>query len=99
MSAQRRAGRNQVIIELVRMRKEIERLINALTGDDNREFVKNLNDGVPVTVRSPRAGENLLTSEEIMDRYGLIDASMDGEVSRPFRERFGHLMVDSQEQR
>ena len=40
----KRAGRNQVLVELVRMRKEIERLINTLTGDDNREFVKNLNN-------------------------------------------------------
>lgn len=89
----KRAGRNQVLVELVRMRREIEQLINSLTGDDNREFVKNLNDGQPVTVRAPRAGENLLTSEEIMEKYGLIDASFDGEVSPEFRERFGHLMV------
>lgn len=99
MTVQRRAGRNEVIIELVRMRKDIERLINSLTGDDNREFVKNLNAGHPVTVRSPRAGENLLTSEQIANKYGLIDASFDGEISADFRKRFGHLMLESELQR
>jgi hypothetical protein len=97
---QRRANRNQVIIDLVRMRKEIERLINALTGDDNREFVKNLNDGQPVSVRAPRAGENLLNSEEIMAKYGLTNVEVTGSVSDEFVERFGHLMgLGSQQQR
>ena len=95
----KRAGRNQVLVELVRMRKEIERLINTLTGDDNREFVKSLNDGHPVTVKAPRAGENLLTSEEIIEKYGVSVEITTGEVSPDFLERFGHLMVDSQEQR
>jgi hypothetical protein len=98
--SQKRAGRNQVLVELVRMRKEIERLINSLTGDDNREFVKSLNDNQPVTVRSPRAGENLLTSEEIMEKYGLLDPSDDeGEYSSDFIERFGHHLIPSQAQR
>jgi hypothetical protein len=91
----KRAGRNQVLIELVRMRREIELLINSLTGDDNREFVKSLNDGHPVTVRSPRAGENLLSSDEIMEKFGLTDTDDDGELSADFIERFGHLIADA----
>jgi hypothetical protein len=90
----KKVGRNAVLVELVRMRKEIESLINSLTGDENREFVKNINGGASPSIRTPRAGENLLTSDEIEAKYGIVE-DHSGTLSPEFMARFGHLTEDA----
>ena len=86
-------GRNAVLVELVRIRKDCERLINSLTGDANREFVKNLNGGGEVSVRTPRAGENLLSSDEIEAKYGVVE-DHSGSMPPSFAARFADFMEE-----
>ena len=86
-----RVGRHQVLTELVRMRREIERLINELTGDNEREFVKNLNAGQDMSIKGPQPGANLLSTDEIEARWGVVE-DHSGEISPEFLLRFGHLM-------
>tara|TARA_R110000803_G_scaffold56935_2_gene114540 strand:- start:14160 stop:14522 length:363 start_codon:yes stop_codon:yes gene_type:complete len=82
-----RVGRNETLMRLVAMRKEIEQLITQLSGDKERQFLKDIEGGQSVSVRSPRPGESLLTSEEIEERWG-VTHDHSGEIPPSFVQRF-----------
>jgi hypothetical protein len=84
-----RVGRNETLIRLVAMRKEIEQLITQLSGDKERQFLKDIESGTSFSVRTPRPGEALLSSEEIEQRWGVIE-NHSGTIPQKFIEKFGH---------
>jgi hypothetical protein len=89
-----RVGRNETLIRLVAMRKEIENLITQLSGDKERQFLKNIEAGQSHSIRTPRPGENLLTSEEIEERWGVIE-DHSGEIPESFLKKYGHHVSDT----
>lgn len=88
-----RVGRNETLMRLIAMRKEIEQLITQLSGDKERQFLKNIENGQSFSVRSPRPGESLLTSEEIEKRWG-VTHDHSGKIPQSFIERFKDHIPD-----
>ena len=82
-----RAGRKQVLAELVAIRREVERLINDLAGDEERAFLTTIEHGESHSIRKPRPGENPLPPEIIEERYGVIE-DHSGTIPPAFRQRF-----------
>ena len=84
-----RVGRNETLIRLVSMRKEIEQLITQLSGDKERQFLKDIENGNSFSIRAPRPGEALLSSDEIEQRWGVVE-DHSGIIPQTFIEKFGH---------
>ena len=67
----KRPTRQHVIRHLIAMRKDIDRLINELTTDEDRRFVQSLQHDDTPSTRSPRY-DGPEPAEVIAHRYGIV---------------------------
>ena len=91
-----RMGRKQAIAELVAMKKQIERIITELSGDEeHREFVTRLQAGEAPAARSLRDYDMPCPdADTVAERWGVKLEDEGGKVPDWFRARHGHHLSE-----
>ena len=85
-------ARKQVLMKLIDHRRQIEDLITMLMGSnpEYRRFVDRYNHGSTLSVRELRNYDvEILTPEEVMDRYGVAPADDSGDPPKWYARKFG----------